>query len=128
MSACPLVGGKTPARMRSVVVFPAPFGPRKPTTSPGATPSETSSMAARPPKRFASCRASITRRPAARLALGGPGAAAEEEAGADDLHPGRHDDEPAEGVEHHEERQEEPHLRLKLQIGEPPEDRARHHG
>src|SRR5216110_2151704 len=52
MSACPLVGGKTPARMRSVVVFPAPFGPRKPTTSPGATPRETSSMAARPRKRF----------------------------------------------------------------------------
>ena len=33
------------------VVFPAPLGPMTPTTSPGATVSETSSSAVRPPKR-----------------------------------------------------------------------------
>ncbi len=33
--AIPLVGGMYPARMRIVVVLPAPFGPRNPTISPG---------------------------------------------------------------------------------------------
>jgi hypothetical protein len=40
-SAVPEVGGRKHEIMRTVVVFPAPFGPRKPTTSPGATSNET---------------------------------------------------------------------------------------
>src|SRR5262249_59086481 len=55
------------------------------------------------------------------------GTPAEEEARTDYLHPGRHDDEPAERVEHHEEREQEPHLGLELQVREPPEDGAGHH-
>ena len=36
----------------TVVVFPAPLGPRNPNTSPRATSKETSSNATRSPKRF----------------------------------------------------------------------------
>ena len=43
----PLVGGKMPSSMRMVVVLPAPFGPRKPTISPGATSRLTPSTAVR---------------------------------------------------------------------------------
>ena len=35
--AWPPPGRARPARMRMVVVFPAPFGPRKPKTVPGST-------------------------------------------------------------------------------------------
>src|SRR5205814_5646714 len=41
----PDVGNSSPASIFSVVVFPAPFGPRKPTTSPGAIVNETPSTA-----------------------------------------------------------------------------------
>src|SRR5215471_11390871 len=37
-------------RTPSVVVLPAPFGPSKPTISPGATSKETSSRTRRPPR------------------------------------------------------------------------------
>jgi hypothetical protein len=36
--------------IRTVVVLPAPFGPRKPSISPRATLNDTSSTAVRPPK------------------------------------------------------------------------------
>jgi hypothetical protein len=49
ISAVPSVGGMKPVRIRIVVVFPAPFGPRKPTTSPFSTLNETSSTATRSP-------------------------------------------------------------------------------
>src|SRR5437660_12148667 len=39
--AVPEVGNRNPVSMRIVVVFPAPFGPRKPTISPFATSKET---------------------------------------------------------------------------------------
>src|SRR5216684_9074783 len=35
--AWPLVGRTRPSRILTVVVLPAPFGPRKPNTSPGST-------------------------------------------------------------------------------------------
>jgi hypothetical protein len=38
--------------MRSVVVLPAPFGPRKPVIRPGSTVKVRSSTAVKPPKRF----------------------------------------------------------------------------
>src|SRR5579872_2961670 len=38
--AAPDVGGMKQVRMRMVVVFPAPFGPRKPTICPFATSNE----------------------------------------------------------------------------------------
>ena len=37
-STRPAVGGKKPATIRIVVVLPAPFGPRNPSTSPGCDP------------------------------------------------------------------------------------------
>ena len=45
----PDVAGRKPVMMRSVVVLPAPFGPRKPRISPGAAVNETSWTAARSP-------------------------------------------------------------------------------
>ena len=45
--------------MRSVVVLPAPLGPRNPVTVPGSQRNETSLTTARPPKRFVSRVASI---------------------------------------------------------------------
>src|SRR5215813_394669 len=47
--------------MRIVVVFPAPFGPRKPRISPGSTRKLTSSTAVTRPYRFVTCWTSITR-------------------------------------------------------------------
>ena len=41
----PDVGCRSPASIFSVVVFPAPFGPRKPTRSPAAISKERSSTA-----------------------------------------------------------------------------------
>jgi hypothetical protein len=40
-------GRQIPARQRSVVVFPAPLGPTRPRTSPGATSKESSRTATR---------------------------------------------------------------------------------
>ena len=44
---------------RRVVDFPAPFGPRKPVTRPGATSNVRSSTASVEPKRFVRPRTSI---------------------------------------------------------------------
>ena len=41
--------------VRTVVVFPAPLGPRNPSTSPRPTSNETSSNATRSPNRFDRC-------------------------------------------------------------------------
>src|SRR6516162_2609599 len=46
----PEVGGKKPVIMRMLVDLPAPFGPRKPRTSPRSTANETSSTARLAPK------------------------------------------------------------------------------
>jgi hypothetical protein len=43
--AVPLLAGMKQDRMRMVVDFPAPLGPRKPTMVPGATLNDTSRMA-----------------------------------------------------------------------------------
>src|SRR5258706_1958666 len=48
----PEVGAMRVPSVRTVVVFPAPFGPRKPKTSPRSTANETSSKAMRSPNRF----------------------------------------------------------------------------
>jgi hypothetical protein len=50
----PDVGAMSVPRVRTVVVLPAPFGPRKPNTSPGATVNDTSWNAVRLPKRLVS--------------------------------------------------------------------------
>ena len=52
--AVPEVGAISVPSVRTVVVFPAPFGPRKPKTSPWATSKETSEKAVRWPKRLVS--------------------------------------------------------------------------
>jgi hypothetical protein len=46
------VGGMKPVIMRIVVDLPAPFGPRKPSTSPRSTANETPSTARLAPKVF----------------------------------------------------------------------------
>src|SRR5689334_17189965 len=46
----PRVGRSSPVMMRINVVFPAPFGPRKPTTDPGCTTMSTPSSAVIAPK------------------------------------------------------------------------------
>ena len=43
----PALGGSTPARHSNSVVFPAPFGPIRPRTSPGRTENDTSLSATR---------------------------------------------------------------------------------
>ncbi len=50
--ARPELGAIRVPRVRTVVVLPAPFGPRKPKTSPHPTSKETSSNATRSPNRF----------------------------------------------------------------------------
>src|SRR6185369_3151761 len=55
----PSVAGRKPVMTRMVVVFPAPFGPRKPRIWPGTAENDTSSTAARSPKRFVRCATSI---------------------------------------------------------------------
>src|SRR6185369_11101014 len=52
MTTRPLVGLMRPTSMRMVVVFPAPFGPRKPKTSPSPIWKETSSTIVRSPMIF----------------------------------------------------------------------------
>ena len=51
MSTWPASGRMKPHKTFSSVVLPAPFGPMTPTTSPGATVSDTALSAVRPPKR-----------------------------------------------------------------------------
>ena len=48
----PEVGAMRVPSVRTVVVFPAPFGPRKPNTSPCPTSNETSWNAIRSPNRL----------------------------------------------------------------------------
>src|SRR5260370_249782 len=48
----PAVGLMRPTSIRMVVVFPAPFGPRKPKTSPGLSENETPSTMVRLPMTF----------------------------------------------------------------------------
>ena len=55
MLALPEVGVMKPASMRMVVVFPAPFGPRNPSTSPGLTVKVTSSTAVSDSYRLVRC-------------------------------------------------------------------------
>jgi hypothetical protein len=50
--ADPEVGATSVPSVRTVVVFPAPFGPRNPNTSPWPTSKETSRKATRSPKRL----------------------------------------------------------------------------
>ena len=50
--ADPELGAMSVPSTRTVVVFPAPLGPRNPKTSPFPTSKETSSKASRPSNRF----------------------------------------------------------------------------
>ena len=52
MVAEPAVGATSPSSIRRVVVFPAPLGPRSPTTRPGASCTVRSSTATTSPKRL----------------------------------------------------------------------------
>ena len=45
----PLVGTMMPAMLRSVVVLPAPLGPTRPSTSPGATVNDSPRTASKSP-------------------------------------------------------------------------------
>ena len=56
----PLDGRLSPATRLITVVFPAPFGPRMPTTEPGAIASENRSSATRSPNRFVASSSSIS--------------------------------------------------------------------
>src|SRR5881227_3024003 len=58
----PAVGRMRPTSMRMVVVFPAPFGPRKPKTSPGRRSNETESTMVRFPMTLVRLRAVSMRR------------------------------------------------------------------
>src|SRR3954469_13749738 len=49
MCAAPLSGSDRPTSIRIVVVLPAPLGPRKPVTVPGAQRNVTSATTVRPP-------------------------------------------------------------------------------
>ena len=49
MLAVPEVGRSSPNSMRIVVDFPAPFGPRKPVTTPGCTVNDSPSTASLSP-------------------------------------------------------------------------------
>src|SRR5882757_8501526 len=49
MRTAPRVGGMIPARQRSVVVLPAPFGPTNPITCPGCTANDNSFTATKSP-------------------------------------------------------------------------------
>src|ERR1039458_6375925 len=59
-SASPLEGRNSPSRSRMRVVFPAPFAPRRPTTSPLLTAMSTESTAVRTPKRMVKLRTSAS--------------------------------------------------------------------
>ena len=55
MLAVPAVGGNYPVSIFIVVVFPAPFGPRKPTISPRSTLKQTSLTAMNRPNALYKC-------------------------------------------------------------------------
>ena len=57
----PAVGSSSPAIIRIVVDFPAPFGPRKPVTMPGRTVTVSPSTASVRPYRLVTASISITR-------------------------------------------------------------------
>ena len=59
----PEVGAMSVPSVRTVVVFPAPFGPRKPNTSPWPISKETSWNATRSPKRLPRPRTEIAGAP-----------------------------------------------------------------
>src|SRR5882757_2019277 len=61
-SARPALGARRVASTRTVVVLPAPLGPRNPKISPASTSKERSSKATREPKRFVSPSATMTGR------------------------------------------------------------------
>ena len=63
-------GASRPMRMRIAVVFPAPFAPRKPNTSPRATENEMRSTAVKSPKVRVSSRASMAGTSASRAGAG----------------------------------------------------------
>ena len=63
-TADPAVGAISVPRIRTVVVLPAPFGPRKPNTSPRATLNDTSATAVRGPKSLVRWLTSIAADPA----------------------------------------------------------------
>src|SRR2546421_2414197 len=72
--ARPALGARRVASTRTVVVLPAPLGPRNPKISPASTSKERSSKATRAPKRFVSPSATMTGRFAmltSRLIAGG---------------------------------------------------------
>ena len=54
ISALPVLGEMSPISMRMTVVLPEPFGPRKPTTSPGCTSKDTESTPSDRPYHFVS--------------------------------------------------------------------------
>src|SRR5215472_5840703 len=56
--AVPAFAGRKPVIIFIVVDLPAPFGPRKPRTSPRGTENEISSTAAKSPKNLTRCRTS----------------------------------------------------------------------
>ena len=55
----PAVGLTSPSSIRSVVVLPAPLGPRKPTIRPSSTVKDRSSTASTSPKRLVRFETSI---------------------------------------------------------------------
>src|SRR6267143_1473536 len=59
MRTRPEVGRRMPASDRSVVVLPAPFGPMRPTISPGPTSNDRSSTATKSPKTRLRCSTEI---------------------------------------------------------------------
>ncbi len=68
--ADPDVGRTSPSTIRIVVLFPAPFGPRKPVTHPGRASKVRLSTACTRPKRFVSPRAAIAGDPISRTPAG----------------------------------------------------------
>ena len=64
-TAEPAVGAINVPSVRTVVVLPAPLGPRKPNTSPHPTLNETSARAVRSPKRLVNPSTVIASSPAA---------------------------------------------------------------
>src|SRR5579884_1636252 len=64
----PRSAGRKPDTTSKSVVLPAPFGPMKPSTSPGATSNPTSRSAVIPPKRFVTSRTDRRASPAGTVA------------------------------------------------------------
>src|SRR5690242_16218896 len=73
MRTRPELAPRKPARMRSVVLFPAPFGPRNPTTSPLSTRNDTSLTASNGPYDFDRCSTSIMTAPLSLVRISPPG-------------------------------------------------------